>query len=252
MSTRALGRQFPDIGSPTPVDVAQQGRLQWSREQGMAPPDQGRLSSTVIPTSRVHQVAKAYGALPSFDPAAVPAFRRFADETRSQFEFMTRSRSRGGMGIHAEVTAHDPYKGPAEMFKDVHENNRIKVYGSGTEESGQHPFLTNEENDMFRAIHDVFGHAGAGRGFERHGEEAAYLSHSSMYSPLARQAMTTETRGQNASFVTHGVFPEQKVAILPGWARTTIPILGRRGEQRQAVLQARQFNAEQFGPARRG
>lgn len=39
-----------------------------------------------------------------------------------------------------------------------------------------------------------------------------------MYSPLARQAMTTETRGQSSTFIyAYGgkEFPVQKVMLLP-------------------------------------
>ncbi len=51
---------------------------------------------------------------------------------------------------------------------------------------GEHPLMTAAENDLFRAVHDLFGHGAAGRTFDRHGEEAAYRSHAEMYSPLAR------------------------------------------------------------------
>jgi hypothetical protein len=83
--------------------------------------------------------------------------------------------------------------------------------------TGGHPFFSDEENDQFRAVHDAFGHAAIGRGFSRHGEEAAYQAHSQMFSPEARPALHTETRAQN-SVVNYGrkpgSFPEQKVAII--------------------------------------
>ena len=49
--------------------------------------------------------------------------------------------------------------------------------------------------DKFRAVHDYFGHIKDGNGFRAGGEENAWRSHAAMYSPLARRAMTTETRG---------------------------------------------------------
>lgn len=78
--------------------------------------------------------------------------------------------------------------------------------------------LSDYDNDMFRAVHDAFGHAAIGCGFDEHGEEAAWLAHSYLYSPLARQALTTETRGQNCALIygSHGEgFPVQKIALLP-------------------------------------
>jgi hypothetical protein len=103
------------------------------------------------------------------------------------------------------------------MTRDLQECRRLKVWATG-ECGNPHPFLSNAENDMFRAVHDAFGHAATGRGFDVDGEEAAWCKHSSMYSRLARQAMTTETRGQNSAlvFCCDGAhFPEQKVFLLP-------------------------------------
>jgi hypothetical protein len=67
-------------------------------------------------------------------------------------------------------------------------------------------------------VHDGFGHLASGRGFDRHGEDAAWDAHSQMYSPLARLAMTTETRGQTSTFIWYHRgrrFPDQKVLLLP-------------------------------------
>lgn len=148
------------------------------------------------------------------DPAVQSAYRAFADETRQQYDFL---RSKG---IQFEFVDTDPYKTSAEMMQDVAENNRLKVLKT---ESGMHPLLTEEENDMFRAVHDFFGHAKEGHQFGQLGEENAYRVHSAMYSPEARRVMATETRGQNswvnnqpANKVKPGsVYAEQKVALMP-------------------------------------
>lgn len=52
-------------------------------------------------------------------------------------------------------------------------------------------------------MHVLFGHLKEGNGFRSEGEENASRSHSAMYSPPAREAMTIETRGQN-SWVNYG------------------------------------------------
>jgi hypothetical protein len=117
-----------------------------------------------------------------------------------------------------------------------------------TKTTGGHPFFSDDENDMFRAVHDVFGHAGTGRGFDRHGEEAAYQSHASMYSPLARMALATETRGQNAALITGGgQFAEQKVALLPRRLVNPGLILGTPESKQVSRRQAATFNEQQFG-----
>jgi len=85
-------------------------------------------------------------------------------------------------------------------------------------------------NDVFRVVHDYFGHIKNGVGFRARGEENAWQSHAAMYSPLARRAMTSETRGQN-SWVNFGpeaafnatasgadtVYADQKTGLLPLW-----------------------------------
>ena len=86
-------------------------------------------------------------------------------------------------------------------------------------------------NDVFRIVHDYYGHIKDGFGFRADGEENAYQSHAAMYSPLARKAAATETRGQN-SWVNYGphaahnktasggdtIYAPQKVGLLPDWA----------------------------------
>jgi hypothetical protein len=83
-------------------------------------------------------------------------------------------------------------------------------------------------NDLFRVIHDYFGHYKGGNGFRALGEENAYRYHCGMFSPLARKALTTETRGQNSwlNYGPHGehnrtasesetIFADQKTGLLP-------------------------------------
>jgi hypothetical protein len=71
----------------------------------------------------------------------------------------------------------------------------------------------------------------AGVGFRAMGEENAYQSHAGMYSPLARRALASETRGQN-SWLNYGpygesnrtasigdtVFADQKTGLMPRYA----------------------------------
>jgi hypothetical protein len=144
----------------------------------------------------------------------------------------------------------NPYEAsPRLVIKDVNENHHMYVFptqfGFGSKEISsedvkRNPLLapTGEHwngipvtvNDIFRAVHDYFGHAKEGSGFRSDGEENAWRSHASMYSPLARLALTSETRGQNSwlNFGPHGennrnantedtVFAPQKVGIMPAW-----------------------------------
>jgi len=58
--------------------------------------------------------------------------------------------------------------------------------------------MTNEQNVMFRAVHDVFGHAANGYEFGPRGELNAAASHFQMYGADARGPLLTETHGQTA------------------------------------------------------
>lgn len=224
-----------------------QGGEAYAARQGFAGGPRPDYSQVTANPGFARAVAQRYEAAPTFDERAVPHFDAMRHETARQFDYLTAPRRRGGMGIDVRVQDHDPYGNAGEMLRDLHENQRLRVLGTNAPGGGSHPYFTPEENDQFRAVHDAFGHAATGRGFDRHGEEAAYQSHSRMYSPAARPAMTTETRGQNSTFIygkRPGVFPQQKIVTLPGAGRI-VPI-GRRSVQRATLLQAAQFHAQMF------
>lgn len=197
------------------------------------------FARTVIAPHEQERLAREYEAAPVHDEGALPAFHAMHREVQHQFDYLTRPQRRGGLGISVEVTQHDPYHNAGEMMRDISENRRLQVLS--TQSTGGHPVFGDEGNDMFRAVHDAFGHAATGRGFDRHGEEAAYQSHARMFSnPLARQALATETRGQNAHLIRRGYFSDQKTAVLPTGTR---PLAVPPPEVTHRLLQqSRQFN----------
>lgn len=103
-----------------------------------------------------------------------------------------------------------PYKDSKQMMDDVLHNNRLAVFDGGDD----HSILTREQNFKFRAVHDYFGHAQYGFAFGPRGEENAWMEHSKMFSPVARQALTCETRMQN-SWVNFGPFSHLPVTERP-------------------------------------
>ena len=244
------------------VPVAAEGAADYSRSMGLVRPN--RFDNVVVNPVQAQQVARDYIAAPEYDKAAEPHYKSLVEETKRQFDFMTSPRSRGGLGIDFEVTKEDPYSkpsrdglrqipDPAGMMRDVRDNNRIKVLSTHT--TGGHPLLSDDENDMFRGVHDFFGHAATGRAFDASGEDAAYLSHAAMFSPHARLALATETRAQNMTN-NSGLIPKeadgspgyapQKVAIVPS-TQLILPF-GRRAEFRDQLLKARQAHERAFGP----
>lgn len=237
------------VGASPDAFVANASRS-FARQSGIVIPQHEDYGHVAMNASPSRAIANAYDRMPDFDPKAVPAYRAMAEETGRQFDFMTKPRSKGGMGIDVEVTKHDPYGANSahdivsELRNDVVNHSRISVLG--TAQTGGHPVFSNDENDMFRAVHDVFGHLGSGRGVDKHGEEAAYQKHSRMFTPLARQAMATETRGQNQALHLHGDFQDQKVGILPHVMQSAqFAFTGSTLERQQAASEARAKNQAQ-------
>lgn len=192
-------------------------------------------SSDIDPALRVDdkfatETAAEYVKLPAHatDAETQRAYKALVEETEEQYKHLTED-----MGVKVEFVDHDPYADAAAMMQDVMNNKHLSVYK--TAEDQVHPYLTTAQNDQFRAVHDFFGHAGNGNRFDRHGEEIAFRKHAQMFSPDARRAMATETRGQNAMLnygPNKGSFPEQKAALLPEKYSRTTPTL--RSRQRRS------------------
>jgi hypothetical protein len=227
------------VGQNVAVPAAAEGAARYARDLGLVRPN--RFDNVIVNYPQGRKIAQEYEAAPSFDKAAVPHYRAMAEETKRQFDFLTAPRSQGGLGVDVSVSQDDPYKRAADMMKDAAQS-KFKVLS--TQVTGGHPYFTNDENDMFRAVHDYFGHAATGRGFDPHGEEAAFRSHYAMFSPNARPAMATETRGQNSAInfgSNPGNFVEQKVATLPT-AQLITPI-GRRSSLALGIHDATKAHA---------
>lgn len=136
----------------------------------------------------------------------IKCYKALSIETIDQFIIMHKN------GYKIVPTTKDPYKNSKEMFEDIRENRQVKFFLTDTREFPEgHPLVDKVTddwnkyiphdlviNDIFRAVHDFFGHAEHGFSFDAHGEENAWLSHSTMFSDDARRALTTETRGQNS------------------------------------------------------
>ena len=130
----------------------------------------------------------------NYDDLMEKSYRQLAKETSDQFDALPVNTSfhRNGEGN---------YNGAREMAGDVHGNKHLYVFQGGDPHdflNGVDPHTGLNENEKFRAVHDLFGHAIYGNEFGPAGEEKAWGIHQQMYSPLARLAMTAETRGQNS------------------------------------------------------
>lgn len=203
---RLYGDDFPGpVGAGYGVGIA-----------SIPAPERDAYADVRVCESFGRAVGQAYTALPTRDDSqrVTDAYDAFRREIMQQYEQLP---------VRVTVVDTDPYATAADMFADVR-TGRLSVLSS--EVTGGHPYLTNDENNAFRAVHDFHGHYMSGRDFSRHGEDAAYLRHSLMFTRQACRALTMETRGQNSAFIfEHGgrEFPEQKLGLLPRWCETRKP-----------------------------
>lgn len=190
---------------PEVVPFIADGMRRWREQQGLPEPE---VDIGTIPADQAKSycVARVFETTPdmSNDPVVAAAYENFHGQSEAMFEFMTRPESEGGMGVTVEFWTdpnpanfgNGPYANATEQADDLRNNRRIKLE-SGL--GGDHTSLTREQYDRFRAVHDVFGHAGIGSGFDRHGEYQAYLAHASMYTGTGRDAMASEYHGVNSA-----------------------------------------------------
>lgn len=180
------------------------------------------------------------------------AYSALIEQTRAQYDALVAA----GYEFTFFGNDDDPYAGnPWDAMRDLRDNKRMAVYstmaGYGTDQTfdpKQHALLRDTglvwkdqqgndvpvlANDLFRAVHDAFGHGLEGAGFRARGEENAWQAHVRLFYGEAVKAITTETRGQN-SWLNFGpyaetnqtaslqetVFADQKMTLLPSWTWT--------------------------------
>ena len=183
----------------------------------------------------------------NYDDFLEKSYLQLAKEVKAQFDSLPISMSyyRGGEGA---------YKSSKELFEDIDKRGHMFVYRGGD----PHDFLGQTDpdtglsyNEMFRAVHDYFGHAVHRNQFGPIGEETAWAAHSRMFSPLARVAMSSETRGQNSLVNYSPLNAELKAAILNAEQEIADAMMYGYGEETIKQLRsARQelFNDFQYAP----
>ena len=230
-----------------PISDLRRIALDFMREKGLDPnltTDEFRR----VDPARGKAIADTFEAMkndPS-NPIVQASYRALVEDVKGQYEALQ------GMGYKfsfIEPGMADPYAAsPRLAIEDLKQNKHLWVYptdagfgnADAVAQSATNPLLAPTgvqiggrelvANDLFRIVHDVWGHAKEGVGFRADGEENAWLQHLPTFRPQSRMALTTETRGQNSwlNFGPHGeanrtansadtVFAPQKVGDLPAW-----------------------------------
>ncbi|HEV7651046.1 MAG TPA: DUF3293 domain-containing protein [Actinophytocola sp.] len=199
-------------------------------------------------------VADLYDAAPhdAGNPLVRASYRQYIKEVTEQYEFAV-----AWLGLRVELWPHagEPYRNSRQMIEDVRHRRHLYFldtharWGEADTQHADHPMLTPSgivvdgvellANDLFRVVHDVFAHAKEGHQFGPVGEEKAWLEHYGMFSPLARPALTAETRGQTCWMYFGPHLRGAGGALIgkgaPGW----VPVPQRPyAEQKAALLPA--------------
>lgn len=233
---------LPGNTSGKPVESVVRAARAYAQSRGI--PVRRQAEYVKADPERGKRIAAAYEAMKDepTNPEVAAAYDAMIEETLAQYQFVKAT----GLTVEAiEQGQDDPYpEGPKQVLTDL-ENGHLwffptdQGFGTLTEAQAANPLLrpTDEyigdrqllANDVFRIVHDFFGHGIEGSGFGARGEENAWQSHMRLYTPAALPAVTSETRGQNSwvNFGPHGeanrnnqretVYADQKAGIMPSW-----------------------------------
>lgn len=250
-------------------DYARKAGIPYTRQPRYVEVDEGRAK----------RIADAYEAM-QHSPNN-PAVKQAYDDLMRQVMDQYNSLVDAGYTFTFFDSKTDPYAGnPWNAMRDLRQNQRMAVYGTydgfGTEglttgavqnnplladtglrwpdQNGDEQIVTG--NDLFRAVHDAFGHGLEGAGFRARGEENAWQAHARLFTGPGLGALTSETRGQN-SWLNYGpygernrnakvedtVFAEQKTGLMPEWTwqegldvAPTVEPIAREAPRPQAQL----------------
>jgi hypothetical protein len=248
-SPRVQGASGPDQRL---VAVAEK----YARDNGIDLRRQGEYVR--VNPDRAARIADAYDRMennPS-DPNVQAAYADMIRQTVAQYQALADA---GYRFWFIDENNHNGYlDSPWNAMRDIRANQSMGVfptesgYGSAETEISQdeNPLLADTgiewpygspsgpvkrvlANDLFRAVHDAFGHGIEGSGFRADGEENAWQAHIRLFTGPAQGAMTSETRGQN-SWLNYGpygesnrsaqvedtVFAPQKIGVMPEWTWT--------------------------------
>jgi hypothetical protein len=232
-----IGDKLTDVG---PFPVARKAAADYQKSSGIG--EASPKAYEPINSDRGKAIADAYENMkhkPN-DPKVAAAYDALIKETKGQWDAIKKT----GLKVDFKGGDEYPYANPREAVEDIKKNNHLSVFPSEAGEGGASDMPTNHplagpsgvkigdrdlsNNDLFRVVHDYFGHAKEGNGFRGDGEFNAYRIHKAMYSPEAQKALATETLGQNA-WVNHGpnaaenagatgaktVYAPQKAGLMP-------------------------------------
>lgn len=224
-----------------------------------------------VDEDRAKRIADAYEQMKHDpkNPKVKKAYKELIKQTIAQYKALTDAGYKFWF-MDLNIPSNVEYaESPYNALRDLRENKEMGVFpttdGFGTSDLDveDNPLLAETgfewsvggldgpkkpvlANDLFRAVHDAFGHGLEGAGFRARGEENAWQAHVRLFTGPAIGAITSETRGQN-SWLNYGpegeknrtakvedtVFADQKTGLMPEWTWTE----GRAGDMEAEVTE---------------
>jgi hypothetical protein len=144
--------------------------------------------------------------------AVVQSYLALERETARLFEIAR------GLGVRVSYSRveGDPYGDAAELCAELREHGSMTLTTIARDEP--HPLLGGEEGgvvDQLRVVHDVFGHAALGVGFDVQSEFATWLQCRTLFSADARPAAFCELVGAVTTYVMTGEKPGLRADLPP-------------------------------------
>lgn len=197
------------------------------------------------------------------------AYKALEEETLQQYKFIVGK----GLKVSRWTGEGEPYPNSKSMLKDVRENNHLyflpnsEAFGKEGDEVAGRAGLNMTDvyledgyrmtlSEVFRVVHDYFGHGILGNQFGAVGEENATLQHLDLYSFEALPAVIFQTRGQNSWVNFSGANNEALRKIREG-SKTNNKALLEEGQKefifatpKDSIL-PRIFNFKTYETARR-
>jgi hypothetical protein len=219
-------------------------------------PYKRQASYVRVDPDRATRIAQAYADMPHApqDPKVREAYDDLIEQTTAQYKALVDAGYKFWFMDMSRPDNQEYASSPWNALRDLRNNKEMGVFptndGFGSSDAfnpDESPLLRTTEfkwpvgspngplqpvlaNDLFRAVHDAFGHGIEGAGFRADGEENAWQAHVRLFKGPAIGAITSETRGQN-SWLNYGpngdknrtakiedtVFADQKTGLMPEW-----------------------------------
>jgi len=156
--------------------------------------------------------AAVYEELPVLDKDAV---KHWEELNRSNHIFYKRLTSNIKVEFINEPNLKgDIYPDQDTMKKEVKETGVLKI---SAYPPANHPFFSQDDLLIMRAVHDYIIHIEGDNPFGLKGEMRAANNHMRLLPKMARPALFTEYVGQVSWSIVHNKFPVQKVALMEGF-----------------------------------